>query len=42
MNCICTGYTGGVCTDCVSTSTPASTSADACVCGPGLYDADGV
>jgi hypothetical protein len=37
--CLCTGYTGEVCTTCVSTSAPASTSVSGCVCGPGQYDA---
>ena len=37
--CMCTGYTGDVCTACVSASPPASTDASACVCGPGQYDA---
>lgn len=37
--CVCTGYTGGTCTGCVSISAPASTSVDACMCGPGQYDA---
>jgi hypothetical protein len=37
--CVCTGYTGNACTACVSASSPASTSASACVCGPGQYDA---
>ena len=38
-SCVCTGYTGGTCTGCVSISAPASTSISACVCGPGQYDA---
>jgi syndecan 4 len=42
MTCICTGYTGDVCTACVAMSAPASTSPEDCVCGPGLYDANGV
>jgi hypothetical protein len=37
--CVCTAYTGDTCTACVAASAPASTVADACVCGPGLYDA---
>ena len=37
--CVCTGYTGDACTACVAASAPASTSAAACVCGPGQYDA---
>jgi hypothetical protein len=36
-NCLCTGYTVGVCTACVSASQPASTDVSACVCGPGRY-----
>jgi len=42
MSCICKAYTDTVCTECVATSAPASTSSDDCVCGPGLYDANGV
>jgi hypothetical protein len=42
MTCICTGYNGSICTACVTSSVPASTSADACVCGPGLYDVSAV
>ena len=36
--CICTTYTGDVCTSCMSASPPASTDVSACVCGPGQYD----
>jgi hypothetical protein len=36
-SCVCTASSGNVCTACVAFSAPASTNADACVCGPGRY-----
>jgi hypothetical protein len=36
---VCTEYTDGTCSACVTSSAPASKSIDFCVCGPGQFDA---
>ena len=38
LTCVCTEYTDGTCSACVTSSAPASKSIDFCVCGPGQFD----